>query len=304
MSAPSNIVPIPAANPKPTITVVMVTYRTGPALFEAVNAVLNDPDIFELIIVDNGNPEPTRMTLAECIGNHDNVRLLQGHGNIGFAKACNYGAEIATGDCFLFLNPDAVIAPGAARKMADCGMTLCRPWIVGGLIRNVNGTEQRGARRGRLTPISAFLTFTGLASIIGRSSIHREKTDLPLKPCPMEVVSGAFMMIDRKSFAELGGFDEGFFLHVEDIDICERARKDGGIVYFHSAATAMHYGSTSQVTRLKIEWEKLNGFIRYFWKHYDAVWQRILFTPAIPFMAAAIMLRAYWLGIKSGFSNS
>ena len=303
MSTNDNIIALTQPEPKSRVSVIMVTFWTGPALFEAVTAVLNDPDVFELIIVDNGNPEAARASLSEYISRHQNVRLLQGHGNIGFAKACNYGANIATGECFLFLNPDAVIAQGAARKLAECGQNLNRPWLVGGMIRGITGAEQRGSRRGRLTPLSAFLTFTGLSRFIRASSIHQEHLPLPLEPSPMAVVSGAFMMTDRQSFQTLGGFDEKYFLHVEDIDICERVRKLDGDVYFQSSATAMHYGSTSKVNRLKIEWEKQKGFIRYFWKHYDRFWQRLILVPCVPFMTAAIMLRAYWLGLKSGFSN-
>jgi len=59
---------------------------------------MNDEDIFELIIVDNGNIPTTRVRLSQLCADYDRIRLLQGHGNIGFSKGCNYGAELASGN--------------------------------------------------------------------------------------------------------------------------------------------------------------------------------------------------------------
>ena len=101
------------------------------------------------------------------------------------------------------------------------------------------------------------------------------------------------------SFEALGGFDEDYFLHVEDIDVCRRARDQGGEVYFVPEAVVMHYGSTSQVRRQKVEWEKLKGFTRYFLKHSHTIFGKILTYLAWPFMAIAIMGRAWYLAIRA-----
>jgi len=280
------------------ISVVMVSYMTGPALMEAIQAVLQDDDIFELMIVDNGNTESARTRLSSFIQDHDRVRVLQGHGNIGFARGCNYGAHLARGHYILFLNPDAIISGGSARALAKAGGALNTPWIAGGLLRDVNGQEQRGARRGALTPFSAFLGFTALHKVFGRPSIHQENTPMPTGPVKIQTISGACLMMDRPSFNALGGFDEAYFLHVEDIDICRRARLAGGDVCFVPHATAMHYGSTSKVHRLKIEHEKLKGFIRYFWNYKAGLMPKILTALMTPFMAFAILGRAVFLIIR------
>jgi len=294
----AQILPLPVAKREKPISVIMVSYMTGPALLEAVNAVMNDSDIFELILVDNGNTLDARKRLSHVAAQHDRIRLLQGHGNIGFARACNYGAKLARGEYFLFLNPDALISEGAARKLANCGKTLTTPWVTGGLLKDVNGQEQRGGRRGALTPLSALVSFTPLHRLPSFASIHKETDILPEKPQAYPTVSGACLMMDRKSFYILGGFDEDYFLHVEDIDVCRRAREEGGDVYFVPSASVMHYGSTSQVRRQKIEWEKLKGFTRYFTKHSKTIFGRILTYLAWPFMAFAIMGRAWYLVIR------
>lgn len=297
----AQILPLDFPKPEKPISVIMVSYMTGPALHEAIRSVMNDKDIFELILVDNGNTVAARQSIARVVEKHDNIRLLQGHGNIGFGKACNYGAKLARGEYFLFLNPDALIEKGAARKLADCGNNLKEPWIAGGMLKDVHGKEQRGGRRGRLTPFSAMVSFSPLHKLPFLKSIHREKDPLPKKAQSYATVSGACLMMDRSSFELVGGFDENYFLHVEDIDLCRRTRNAGGEVYFVPSATVMHYGSTSQVGRQRVEWEKLKGFTRYFWNYSPSVFGKILTTMAWPFMVMAIMGRAWLMIIRQAF---
>jgi len=283
---------------KRPISVIIVSYMTGPALMESIQAVLADRDVSELIVVDNGNTESARARLSELTASRNRVRFLQGHGNIGFGCACNYGARLATGHYLLFLNPDAVIAKGAARQLANAGDCLVQPWITGGLLRDIEGKEQRGARRGALTPLSALAGFVPALEKIGLHSVHREHDPMPTAPTMIETVSGACLMTDRPSFELMGGFDERYFLHVEDIEICRRARQMGGQVGFVPSATVMHYGSTSNVPTTYVEWEKLKGFLRYFWNYKPGFLSKVLTTMAAPFMAAAIMGRALYLSLR------
>ncbi len=297
----AKIIPLAQAKPKPRISVIMVSYHTGPALLEAVRSVLDDPDVYELILVDNGSTDVARQSISRIIINDERVKLLQGQDNIGFAKGCNYGVSFATGDLFLFLNPDAIISSGSARQLAVHGESLKSPWVVGGLLRDIQGREQRGSRRRELTPLTAFVSFTGLYKLPGLRSVHMDGEAMPKIPHNVPVVSGAFMMMDRASFNDMGGFDEGFFLHVEDIDICRRVRQLGGEVAFHPKASVMHYGSTSSVPRHKVEWEKLKGFVHYFSKHAKNPVEKLLALILVPFMTVAIMGRALYLNIRQVF---
>lgn len=294
----ASILPLPVTQREKPISVIMVSYMTGPALLEAINSVVTDPDIFELILVDNGNTHDARKRLSDVVAQHDHIRLLQGHGNIGFSRSCNYGASLARGEYLLFLNPDALIEIGSARALANCGKALTAPWITGGMLRDVHGREQRGGRRGALTPLSALVSFTPLHKLPFFSSLHKEGEPLPPAPEAYPTVSGACLMTDRASFEALGGFDEDFFLHVEDIDICRRARESGGDVYFVPKATVMHYGSTSEVRLQKVEWEKLKGFSTYFAKHSKTIFGKAFTYLAWPLMATAIMGRAWYLVIR------
>lgn len=300
----AQILHMPLAQLRPRISVVMVSYMTGPALHEAVGAVLADPDIYELVLVDNGSSEAGRQAINRLIVSDERVRLLQGQGNIGFAKGCNYGATFASGELLLFLNPDAVISQGSARQLAECGIQQTAPWIVGGFLRDIEGREQRGSRRRELTPLSAFISFTGLHRLPGLKSIHMDGEPVPAQPEDVAVVSGAFMMMSRESFDMVGGFDEEYFLHVEDIDVCRRTRELGGRVIFHPRAMVMHYGSTSNVRRQTVEYEKLKGFVYYFHKYARGWGGKIMAFLTTPLMALAIMGRAWYLALRQAFRGA
>lgn len=287
----------------PRISVVMVSYQTGPALLQSIRAVQDDPDIQELIIVDNGNPAADRVAFYTAAVETDSVRIVQGQGNIGFARGCNFGAALATGDYLFFLNPDAVVERGAARKLAVAGDAVQRPWIAGGMLLNSIGQEQRGARRGSLNYMSAMTSFTPLHRLPGIRSIHRDDEPLPNGPVPMPTVSGASLMTDRASFDLIKGFDGGYFLHVEDIAICRAVRRAGGAVIFVPDARAMHHGSTSDVAPIWVEWHKLKGFLRYFWTSQPGAGAKIATILGAPIMAAMLGARFVMLSLRKAASD-
>ena len=104
-----------------SISVIMVSYMTGPVLFEAIKHVILDTKISELIIIDNGNPEQVREKLFLLVKSYGHIKVKTGHGNIGFSKGCNYGAKFASGNYLLFLNPDALITKNSATKLMNLG---------------------------------------------------------------------------------------------------------------------------------------------------------------------------------------
>lgn len=281
-----------------TISVIMVSYHTGPALLEALDAVLSDDEISEIILVDNGNSDATRDSVRAVESRSDRIRILEGHGNIGFGAGCNLGAKSAAGKFFLFLNPDAIITKGAARHMAKASAELTAPWILGAALQSSNGTEQRGGRRGELTPWTALTTFTGLSKLPGVKGLNLHTDPAPEDLTKIPTISGAAFMTGAQSFETLCGFDEVYFLHVEDIDLCRRARLAGGDVAYLPSATVLHYGATSDVRRMTVERAKLKSFIRYFWTYSDKVWAKALCILAVPVLTVAILGRALITSLK------
>jgi GT2 family glycosyltransferase len=289
------------------ISVVMVSWRTGPLLAHAMAAALAAPDVDELVLVNNGNPPEMERRLRALAMSQPRLILVEGQGNVGFAKGCNLGARAALGDMLLFLNPDTALEPGAATRMAAAGAAAKRPWAVGARLINLDGSEQRGARRGALTPSSALVSFCGLHNLRkfapALRDIHREREALPDAPVPTPVVSGAAVLLRADDYAALGGFDEAYFLHVEDIDLCRRVAEAGGEVMFAPQARVMHHGSTSDASLLRVEWAKARGFVRYFWKFGRGPAGRAQAALTAPLVVAAIMGRALLFGLRGRLSG-
>ena len=283
------------------VSVIMVTWRTGKALFEAIEAVLGANRLHELILVNNGNPPDDEARLRALAEGEPRIRLIEGQGNIGFGKACNLGASQAVGENLLFLNPDAIVRPGALTALCAAAEQAGAPALIGARLVNPDGREQRGGRRGRLTLWSALVSFSGLGALSGLHPIfrdlHREREPLPDAPAQTPVVSGAAMLIERMHFAQLGGFDEAYLLHVEDIDLCRRVEAAGGEVWFAPDAEVMHYGSTSCTSIMRVEWAKAQGFVRYFWKFARGPLGHLGVVLVAPLIAAAIMVRAAFLAM-------
>lgn len=276
------------------ISVIMVVYMTGPALFTAIARVLADPDVDDFVIVDNGSSEADQARLFAISQTDDRIRLLQGHGNIGFARGANLGASAARGWFLVFLNPDAFLERGCVQALADCARTRSGPCIVGARVLNEDRTEQRGARRYEVTPVTTLLSFTRLSAVLPALrcfEIHLEDQPLPDEPTPVPTVSGACFGVSRTDFRRLKGFDGDYFLHVEDVDLCWRARMMGGTVLFHPTAEVVHLGHTSLVEPFFVEWFKGQGLARYFVKRADG-WPRKLLALCLgPLIVAASVSR-------------
>jgi len=291
---PSQSTFVSGARPvRPRVSVVMVVYQTGEALIKSIEHVLAEPVVDEFVIIDNGSP-PDEAERLRALGRAEaRVVLQQGHGNVGFARGANMGAETARGEYIVFLNPDANLQDGCIEALVSAFEGQPVPTVVGARVMNTDGTEQRGGRRGEVTPVTTLLSFGHLTSVfksLAKFEIHREDEALPEAPVPMPTISGACFALRRADFELLGGFDEGYFLHVEDIDLCWRARQAGGQVLFQPAAEVIHLGHTSLEHPLKVEFHKGVGLSRYFIKRADTV-QRyviaVLLAPAILLMSVS-----------------
>jgi N-acetylglucosaminyl-diphospho-decaprenol L-rhamnosyltransferase len=279
---------------RPRLSLVMIVYMTGPALMESVRHVLAEPLVEEFIIVDNGSSLADAAWLRELARRESRVRLLQGLGNIGFARAANLGAAAAKGDELVFLNPDAFLTPGAVAALSDAARDRPSPCVIGARVFNTDGTEQRGARRGEITPVTTLLSLSKLSAILPplrRFEIHREGEAPPSHPVDTPTISGACFYMTASDFHLLGGFDEGYFLHVEDIDLCWRARRQGGCVLFQPNARIVHVGSTSRENPLIVEWHKGKGLVRYFLKRADSKRRKALALLLAPLILGVAVAR-------------
>ena len=246
----------------------MVSYHTGAVLDQAIASVLAQTEPVELCLVDNGNPPDIVAKLQSLAAADPRIKFVTGHGNVGFSRGCNTGARNATGDFLLFANPDSVLPPDAVLKLKHHAGNLKRSFMIGARLLDDDGMDQRGCRRALLTPKTALIEALHLGCWFPRERLNFNHEPVPAAITPMPAISGAFMFLMREDFWAINGFDEGYFLHVEDLDICLRFRRSGGEIYFAPDVVVTHVGGTSKATKAFIEKHKARGFIRYFHNNF------------------------------------
>jgi len=278
------------------VSAIVVSYRTGDVLFECLKALEADPGVDEIVLVDNGNPSETLWRIDELVAGSQKLRVTGGGENRGFAAGANLGVKASSGGRLLIINPDAILQPGSIAALEAARMNLAEPIVVGGRIFGEDGKEQRGGRRRRLTLASAAATFLGMGWLRGINpgfvNVNRNNEPAPEGPISMDTVSGALMYLSRAGFERLGGFDEGYFLHVEDIDLCRRAEADGGSVIYTPLASALHHGATSEAPAVAVERHKAAGLSRYFLKFAETPGEKFAARMLAPAITAALVLRA------------
>ena len=267
---------LPGQGSGDTAAVVVVSYHTGPVLVQAIDAVLAQPELDELVLVNNGNPGPVTAELLRMAAIEPRLKLLNGQGNVGFAAGCNMGVAACDSDMLFLLNPDCVLPPDALGELLREFEQLPAQSLLSPLLVNPDFTEQRGSRRTVLTPWRALVEWLGLYRLAPAHPYFRRfnqsTSPLPLSTHAVEVTSGAAMLIPRELFRTLGGFDERYFLHVEDIDLCVSLRKRGGSAFVAPRVRVVHYVSSSRASAARVEWHKSLGFCHYFNKHFRGVY--------------------------------
>lgn len=266
-----------ATDALPSVSIVTVTYWTGEILEECVES-LRRQAADEIILIDNGNPRDVSARLDSLSGEDSRVRIIRPDRNTGFAAGCNIGAGQATGDFIVLVNPDCVLASDTIERMLRVATRRPNIWLCGGRLQNPDGTEQRGSRRETLTPWRAVVELLRLDRIAPNHPyfrrFHQFEDDSIKGNIEVPAVSGAFMMIRRDAYEQLGGMDETFFIHFDDADLCMRVWKEGGQVIFCGDIPILHYRSSSDVSQTFVEWHKARGLGYFFRKHFGDTYPR------------------------------
>ncbi|MFP5440922.1 MAG: glycosyltransferase, partial [Gammaproteobacteria bacterium] len=212
--------------------------------------------------------------------------------NLGFSGGCNVGIAASAAQHLLFLNPDCVLGPGALERLLEVLQSGPAIGMVGGLLLESDGAEQAGGRRAVPTPWRAFVRAFGLYRLGARwpvfSDVNLHEQPLPAQPVEVEAISGALMLVRRSAVDDTGPWDEGYFLHCEDLDWCMRFRQHGWKILFVPDAPVVHEkGVCSRSRPLFVEWHKHRGMARFYrkffrdryplplmWLVYAGVWLR------------------------------
>lgn len=275
-------------------SVVVVAADSGPLLADCVARVLASAAAVELLLLDNASADGQPQAVAAQHAGDARLRLVENGANLGFGPACNRGARLAAGDALLFLNPDALIAPDTIARLRAVLDGDPRRGLVGACVREADGRTARAVRRRDPMLRRALMTASGLSRWESRwpalAGVEQAPPAVAAEVEDVEAVSGACLLLPRALFERLGGFDEGYFLHCEDLDLCRRIRDAGCRVVLASAVDIAHaQGSSSRHRPLFVARHKHRGMWRYFVK----------FDPA----ARNPLLRTLvWLGIWGHFA--
>ena len=254
------------------ISLVVVNYNSGKLLSECIRSVISEID--DIVIVDNASIDSSIGICVQNFGNFPQVNFVHNKTNLGFSAACNIGIHYAKGNIILFLNPDCRLGKNAVSNMYDVLVSKSTNGMVGGLLLNPDGTEQGGGRRAIPTPWRSFVRAFGLYKLSSRwpklfYDFHLHKQPLPNKPIEVEAISGACMMVKREVINDVGLWDEGYFLHCEDLDWCIRFRQKGWKIIFVPSAKVEHvHGACSKSRPFFVEWCKHKGMIRFYKKFF------------------------------------
>ena len=250
--------------------VVIVNWNSGPMLRECVESVLQHrTGVGRIIVVDNGSADGSASMPYPVASQID---IISAKENLGFAKACNLGAERCQSPYILFLNPDARLMEDSVDQVTSFlessdgeSYGICGIKLVGN-----NGKIQRHCAN--FTNASTYLgNALGLSNRFPRLFTPHFMSDFDhLQSRQVDQVIGAFFLVRRSLFIELGGFDERYFVYFEEVDFSLRARRAGHLTYYLADTTAYHYGGgTSEKVVARRLYYSLRSRLRYARRHFS-----------------------------------
>ena len=281
------------------LSVILVNYKVPQLTIEAVRSVLASlrrvDGESEIIVLDNASGDDSMERLRTAFGTEPRVKILESPTNGGFARGNNMAIAEACGDYLLLLNPDTLVGEST---LADC-LTFLRSHpeagAIGPRLINQSGATHPECKRGVPTLWNSFCRFTRLYRLAPHSACFNGYYQGHLSPDAVQqvpVLTGAFLMLRRTIYEEVGGLDERYFMYGEDIDLCYTIERAGYHNYY-LPTPVLHYKGESELAADRVRYEEsFYGAMRLFYlKHQgESWWSRRVTTPLV---LAAINLQRH-----------
>lgn len=241
------------------IAAIVVTYQSGSTIDACLSRLRQAQDIAEIRVIDNGSLDGT-LDIVQRHASHDpRVRFVGNPDNPGFAAANNQGVADSHSPWLAFINPDLMVEPDTLTELRSRGE------VLGDCLLGVEQVDEHGhadeAVRRRDPDFLLMLRSPGKGS---KLAVPRDPHQA-VQPVP--ALSGALLMMPRTLFERIGGWDAGYRLHAEDLDLCRRAREAGAVVAIANDLQVTHVrGVSSRSWPFFVEWHKHRGLWRYFQK--------------------------------------
>jgi GT2 family glycosyltransferase len=253
------------------LSVIIVSYNSIAVLENCLFSVQKAMQTIdgEIIIVDNNSKDGIKERLPSKL---PGVKFIFNNENLGFAKACNQGSKISSGDNILFLNPDTVLSETCLTDCISFLKTYEDAGAVGVRMLDDKGNFLKESKRGLPSPSASFYKLFGLTAMFPGSKTFGKYYQGHLSEDennPVNVLSGAFIMVKREVFEKVNGFDESFFMYGEDIDLSLRITQRGYKNYYLGKISVTHLkgGSTTyNYKHVRDFYGAMNLFVK---KHYS-----------------------------------
>jgi GT2 family glycosyltransferase len=254
----------------PCLDVVIVSYRCREHVLSCLSSLRRHParsDAMQTWLVDNASGDGTTQLVAV---EFPDVELLALERNVGFSAANNLAIARGSADYVLALNPDTEVTEGALDRLLGLMEGHPEVAIAGPRLVRADGTLDHAAKRSFPTIRSAVGHFSG----IGRRADARGSLAAYRAPStdegPVDAVNGACMLIRRSALEEVGMFDEGFWMYMEDLDLCYRLARASWVTWYDPVATVLHVkgGSSGARRGVRLNYAFHYGMFRFYRKHY------------------------------------
>lgn len=250
------------------LAVAIVNFNAGEhlrACVASLYASAGDVDL-DVVVVDNASRDGSAAAAAEA---HPSIRVIDNPVNRGFAAAANRGIGDTDAPFVFLLNPDARVTAGRLASFLKVAKERPRAGALGCLVRNPDGSLQPSARR--VPGVGGGLAHAFLGRVAPENRWSRAYTMADWDRASereVEWVSGSAMLLRREAVADIGGFDEGYFMYVEDVDLCTRLRARGWSVVFTPELEVAHeVGVSTRTHPRRMAYEHSRSIYRYFSKH-------------------------------------
>jgi N-acetylglucosaminyl-diphospho-decaprenol L-rhamnosyltransferase len=224
---------------------VVVHYETGPLLVECIRSIVADTSagVPEVVVVDNSSRDDSIALLLRAL---PGTRVVRAPGNVGYARAANLGIASTRAPIVAVLNADTEIAAGTAAAMLHGFDTRPRAGALGPRVRNVDGTDYPSARS--VPSLVDAIGHGALGLFFPKNRFTRRYRHLDADPgVPRDVdwLSGSALWLRRAALDDAGGWDEGYFMYMEDVDLCLRLRRAGWQTIYEPSGSVRHVGGAS-----------------------------------------------------------
>jgi N-acetylglucosaminyl-diphospho-decaprenol L-rhamnosyltransferase len=228
------------------VDAVVVDLNSGEALARCVRS-LHEAGASRVVVVDNAVPPGRSRTVLGAVPGAD---FVEPGTNLGYGSGVNRGAGTCTSELLVVCNPDVVVEREAVVHLVKALDSDHGVAIVGPLVLEPDGTRYPSARRFPSLVEGAGHALAGLLAPHNRfTRRYRMEDENTAGTKKVDWVSGSFMLVRRKVFEELGGFDEAYFMYGEDVDLCWRAHMAGwAVAYVPSASVTHDRGMTTRRT--------------------------------------------------------